>query len=113
LRLTPFFVRVRAQKPAAGLRQPPSTDSCPLRRRQSVRVVRGRCVTSGDGKILHHQPSIINLSFPDSCPLRRRQSVRAVRGRCVTFGDSSVWKTPRAERGCSGKKSRCITTRGM
>ena len=71
LRLTPFFVRVREQKPAAGLGQPPSTDSCPLRRRQSVTVVRGRC---------------------------------------VTFGDKNVWKTPRAERGCSGKKSRGITT---
>ena len=29
LRLTPFFVRVRAQKPAAGLGQPSSTGSCP------------------------------------------------------------------------------------
>jgi hypothetical protein len=37
-----------------------SPDSCPLRRRQSVRVVRGRCVTSGDGKIIHHQSSTIN-----------------------------------------------------
>jgi len=69
-------------------------DSCPLRRRQSVTVVRGRCVTFGDGKIIHHQPSIINLSFPDSCPLRRRQSVTAVRGRCVTFGDGKIFHHP-------------------
>ena len=68
LRLTPFFVRVRAQKPAAGLGQPPSPDSCPLRRLQSVTVVRERCVTFGDGKILnpppstiHHQPFIITI----------------------------------------------------
>ena len=94
LRLTPFFVRVRAQKPAAGLGQPSSTDSCPLRRLQSVTVVRERCVTSGDGKILKPPPSIINLSHPDSCPLRRRQSVRVVRGRCVTFGDGKILHHP-------------------
>ena len=79
LRLTPFFVRVRAQKPAAGLGQPPFPDSCPLRRLQSVTVVRGRCVTFGDRKILHHPSSTINLSCPDSCPLRRQQSVTVVR----------------------------------
>ena len=83
LRLTPFFVRVRAQKPAVALRAttgcgrpgtvchlrrrgfgrppfPPVSPSSPLRRRQSVTVVRGRCVTFGDGKILHHQPSILH-----------------------------------------------------
>jgi len=97
LRLTPFFVRVRAQKPAVALRattgcgRPGSV--CHLRRRKNP-----------PPSIINHQPSIINLSFPDSCPLRRRQSVTAVRGRCVTFGDSSVWKTPRADRGCPGKK---------
>ena len=62
LRLTPFFVSGRsasAQDPAARLGQPPSTDSCPLRRLQSVTVVRGRCVTFGDGKILHPPSSTI------------------------------------------------------
>ena len=83
MRLTPFFVRVRAQNPAVALRAttgcgrpgtvchlrrrgfgrppfPPVSDSSPLRRRQSVTVVRGRYVTFGDGKIIHHQSSTIN-----------------------------------------------------
>ncbi|MEE1083754.1 MAG: hypothetical protein UH850_08495, partial [Paludibacteraceae bacterium] len=44
--------------------------------------------------ILHHQPSIINLSSSDSCPLRRRQSVTVVRGRCVTSGDGKILHPP-------------------
>ncbi len=64
MRLTPFFVCLDAPRPRAksggGALATPSSDSCPLRMRQSVTVVRGRCVTSGDGKILHHQPSILH-----------------------------------------------------
>ena len=55
-----------ATEKSSTLNPPPSTinlsfpDSCPLRRRQSVRVVRGRCVTFGDRKILNLPSSTIN-----------------------------------------------------
>ena len=79
LRLTPFFVRVRAQKPAVALR---ATTGCV--RPGTVCHLRRRAAPD------NHQSSTINLSCPDSCPLRRLQSVTVVRGRCVTFGDRSV-----------------------
>ncbi len=104
LRLTPFFVHVRAQKPAAGLGQPPSTDSCPLRRRQSVTVVRGRCVTSGDR--VASQPSIINHQ---SSTINHQSLVpRQLPAPQATIGDGRPWTMchlRRQKRGCPRKKS--------
>ena len=108
LRLTPFFVRVRAQKPAVALRATtgcgrPGT-VCHLRRQERLEDS-----TSG-AWVFWEEVLGYNHRGTENPERRISDSSATLCWNEPPLFDSSVWKMPRAERGCPGKKSRGITT---